>query len=98
MPSPRTRDHGLMRVSQATRWLAAGSFAVAGLFSVLVARAFPGRQTTAKPGAATPSTSATTTTGGGPASGDSQSVPPLSPPGEAPAPSPAPAVVSSGGS
>ncbi len=106
MPSPLTRDQGLDRISHVTRLVVAGALVVAGLFTALVAKAVPGRATTATPATSNPST--TTVGNSNPSSGGTgaensgsatanQSTT-LAPPVEAPAPTPAPAAVSSGGS
>ena len=47
MPTPTDRDHGLRKLSQATRWIAAGGVALTGLLSGVAAHAFSGHSTTA---------------------------------------------------
>ena len=45
MASARDRDEGLRRVARVTRWVAAGAFGAAGVFSLAAAKAVPGRST-----------------------------------------------------
>ncbi|HUN79238.1 MAG TPA: hypothetical protein VMU32_09975 [Solirubrobacteraceae bacterium] len=44
----RTRDAALRRLSQANRWLLAGSAALTAAFTAAAATAFPGRRTTTR--------------------------------------------------
>jgi hypothetical protein len=70
------RDTGLRRVSRLTRWLVAGSVAVAGVLSAVVAQALPGNAT-----GTTPPSSGPADAGAAPAAG---ATPPTAPPATSP--------------
>jgi hypothetical protein len=55
MASARDRDEGLRRVGRVTRWVAAGAFGAAGLFSIAAAKAVPGRSGAKAPSGQVPS-------------------------------------------
>jgi hypothetical protein len=85
MSNRASRDDGLKRVSNLTRWLAGASIVIAGVFSVATARAAPGRsQPPSKPaGDPTPNQGTPAVTDGGSSQGDSGLVPPALPPAPA---------------
>ncbi len=99
MRRERVRDDGLLRLSTSTRLLAAGAFVSAGVFSVGVAKAFPGHSAAASPAtSATPTTAAPATAAGDGGSATYQAPQTLTPPTAPPQPVYNPPVVSSGGS
>jgi hypothetical protein len=98
-----SRDQGLKRVSQITRWIGVAGIAAAGMFAAIAAKVQPGRSTVVTPAVSGQAPSAPADASGGsplasvPASGD-QIDGGLQAPAQSPEAASGPAAAVSGGS